>query len=152
MKSLNLPIYDYKLKKSGANNFIFDLVRQKYVLLTPEEWVRQHFVHYLIEYLHYPKSLLSIERGGSYNSLGKRTDIRVYGSNGLPLMLVECKASTVPITAAVLNQALIYNRMLHAPYLVLTNGLAHYCWRVEVETGNQEVFNRIPDYGELVKK
>lgn len=150
MKALNLPVYDYKLKKSGAKTFIFDLVRQKYVVLTPEEWVRQHFINYLIEHLRYPRSLLSVERGGSYNSMAKRTDVRVYGPEGAPLMLVECKSSTVPVTAAILNQALVYNRMLLAPYLVLTNGLEHFCWRVEKEAGSHQVLERIPRYQELV--
>lgn len=149
MEKLNLPFYDCKLKKSGANTLIFDEVRQKYVFLSPEEWVRQHFAHFLMAYLHYPRPLLSLERGTFVNTLAKRTDLVVYGRAGEPLMLVECKAASLPITAAVLNQALIYNRSVGAPYLVLTNGLGHFCWKTSGNLSEAIPLPAIPPYDEL---
>lgn len=151
MKPLNLPVYDYKLRKSGHKTLIYDVIRLKYVVLTPEEWVRQHFLHYLLDYLHYPRSLISIERGTVYNTLQKRTDLRVYGPAGYPLLLVECKATTVPVTAATVNQAIIYNRVIRAPYLALTNGLEHFCWRVDPETEAVYSLDQIPDYKILME-
>jgi hypothetical protein len=149
MLLLNLPAYDYKLKHSGDNTWIFDAIRRKYVTLTPEEWVRQHFIHYLVVHLQYPKSLLAIERGTVYNQLGKRTDICVYSASGRPLMLIECKAASVPISTATVKQASMYNKMLQATYVVITNGLAHYCWQVDFKTAQNRPLTTIPAYSEL---
>lgn len=144
-----MPFYDCKLKKSGANTLIFDPVRQKYVILTPEEWVRQHFLYYLTAYLGYPRSHISIERGTTYNTMAKRTDLRVYGPTGSPLMLVECKASFGKIDEIALNQALVYNRVVKAPFLVLTNGLEHFCWKIDPSSQRWQVLTRIPEYNEI---
>jgi hypothetical protein len=152
MENLNLPSYDYKLKKSGTNTFIFDEVRQKYVFLSPEEWVRQHFAHFLMAYLQYPRPLLSLERGTSVNTLAKRTDLVVYGRAGNPLMLVECKAASIPVSTATLNQALIYNRSIGAPYLVLTNGRAHFCWELANHLSEAVPLPTIPSYGALKQR
>ncbi|PRY07317.1 type I restriction and modification enzyme subunit R-like protein [Pontibacter ummariensis] len=144
MEALNLPPFEYKVTKSGANYLIFDILRRKQVVLTPEEWVRQHFVHYLINTLAYPKSLISIERGTNYNKLQKRTDLCVYNAEGKPHLLVECKASYVPITQEVVRQVSTYNQTLRAPYLVITNGLQHYCWQVNFETRQFQPLQEIP--------
>ena len=144
MEALNLPPFDYKITKSGANYLIFDALRRKNVVLTPEEWVRQHFVHYLIATLGYPKSLLSIERGTSYNTLQKRTDLCVYNQSGKPHLLVECKAAYVPITQDVVKQVSVYNQTLQAKYVVITNGMQHYCWQVDFETRKFEPLQEIP--------
>src|SRR6478735_8545566 len=149
MQALNLPAYNYKLKHSDGNSFIFDPVRKKFVLLTPEEWVRQHFLHYLTNHLAYPKTLISIERGLHYNQLQKRTDLRVYSSEGNPLVLVECKAASVNISAETVKQASVYNQTLRAPYVMLTNGLEHYCWKVEFATSRFEPLLEIPVFGTL---
>ncbi len=149
MQALNLPAYEYKLKHSAGNSFIFDPVRKKFVLLTPEEWVRQHFLHYLTEHLAYPRSLISIERGLQYNRLQKRTDLRVYASTGEPLVLIECKAVSVAISAATVKQAVVYNQTIRAPYIMLTNGQEHYCWKVDFATASYEVLNEIPAFGSL---
>jgi len=146
MLQLNLPAYEYKLKKSADNQLIFDFIRRKYVPLTPEEWVRQHFMNYLVSHLHYPKSLLAVERGTVYNQLAKRTDVCVYGSHGKPLMLVECKAAQVAITAATVKQASVYNQKLRARYVVLTNGLEHFCWEVDFANSQYLPLNQVPDY------
>ena len=149
MQTLNLPAYDCKIKHSDGNSFIFDPLRKKYVLLTPEEWVRQHFLHYLTLHLQYPKSLISVERGMHYNSLQKRTDLRVYSSEGNPLVLIECKASDVKICAETVKQASVYNQTLRAPYVMLTNGLEHYCWKVDFVNARYEALQEIPVFGSL---
>ncbi len=126
---------------------IFDVLRRKYVLLTPEEWVRQHFIHYLVNSLAYPKSLISVERGTTYNKLQKRTDICIYTNTGSPFLLVECKAAHVPITQEVVKQVSTYNQVLQAPYVVITNGLEHYCWEVDFATRKFMPLQDIPKYG-----
>jgi hypothetical protein len=149
MQQLNLPAFDYKLKHSPERSLIFDGIRRKYVALTPEEWVRQHFIHYLITYLQYPKSLLAIERGTTYNQLAKRTDLCVYGTHGRPVMLVECKAAQVPITAATIKQASVYNQNIKARYVVLTNGLLHYCWEVDFANAQYKALQQIPSFPDI---
>ena len=149
MLHLNLPAYEYKLKQSGEQTQIFDLIRRKYVALTPEEWVRQHFINYLTQHLHYPKGLISVERGVAYNTLTKRTDICVYDVNRQPLLLVECKATEVAITAEVIKQVTIYNKTLAARLVVLTNGIDHFCWQILDQSRIQPLTN-IPDYLELI--
>ncbi|MDX5421005.1 MAG: type I restriction enzyme HsdR N-terminal domain-containing protein [Hymenobacteraceae bacterium] len=144
MESLNLPPFDYKIKKNEANPLIFDILRKKYIQLTPEEWVRQHFLHYLINTLGYPKSLISVERGLSYNRLQKRTDLCVYSAEGRPHLLVECKASYVPITQEVVKQVSVYNQTLRARYLVITNGIQHFCWEVDFEKKQFTPLQEIP--------
>ena len=127
MEPLNLPQINCNIRKNGSNVEIFDVIRKKYIVLTPEEWVRQHFIHYLINELNYPKSLFRVESGLSYNKLQKRSDILVYDREMHPLMLVECKSFKVPITQAGFNQIAVYNAKIDARYLVLSNGLKHYC-------------------------
>lgn len=146
MQALDLPPFEHKLTKSGANYLIWDILRRKNVVLTPEEWVRQHVVHYLTEHLGYPRGLLSLERGHAYNQRQKRTDICAFGPAGAPLLLVECKAATVPITAAVAHQAATYNQTIGAPLLLLTNGLQHYCWLVDFEQKRNQRLAEIPTY------
>jgi hypothetical protein len=146
MQALNLPPFAYKLTQSGSNPQIWDILRRKYIVLTPEEWVRQHVVHYLIDHLGYPKGLLSLERGHAYNQRLKRTDLCAFDAAGQPLLLVECKAPAVPITAAVAHQAATYNQTIGAPLLLLTNGLQHYCWRVDFAARTNERLSEIPAY------
>jgi hypothetical protein len=151
MQELNLPPFDYKLTQSGETIYIWDVLRRKQVVLTPEEWVRQHVVHYLINHRGYPKGLLSLERGHRYNQRQKRTDLWALGPDGTPLLLVECKRPTVAITAAVAQQAATYNQTIGAPLLLLTNGLQHFCWRVNFEQRTNEKLSEVPAYGEIMK-
>ncbi|RYU82489.1 type I restriction enzyme HsdR N-terminal domain-containing protein [Hymenobacter persicinus] len=146
MQELNLPPFNYKVTQSGPNPQIWDILRRKYIVLTPEEWVRQHVVHYLIDHLGYPKGLLSLERGHAYNQRQKRTDLCAFDAAGRTLLLVECKAPSVPITAAVAHQAATYNQTIGAPLLLLTNGLQHYCWRVDFAARTNERLSAIPPY------
>ncbi|MBC6989078.1 type I restriction enzyme HsdR N-terminal domain-containing protein [Hymenobacter sp. BT491] len=146
MHVLNLPPFEYKVTQLGPNQLIWDVLRRKNVVLTPEEWVRQHVVHYLADHLSYPKGLLTLERGHAYNQRQKRTDLCAFGPEGKPLLLVECKAPKVPITAAVAHQAATYNQTIGAPFLLLTNGLQHFCWRVDFEQRRNEQLHEIPSY------
>src|SRR5690349_1542646 len=123
MVQLNLPAFEYQLKKEEGKVWIFDNLRKKYLVLTPEEWVRQHFVNYLIQERKYPRALIKLEGGLSYNTLAKRSDIVVFDREGKPWMIVECKAPDVVISDGTLRQASMYNAQLKAKYLAVTNGL-----------------------------
>jgi len=149
MQALDLPPFDHKIRQNSANiPEIWDELRRKYVVLTPEEWVRQHVAQYLLRHLGYPRGLLSLERGHRYNQRQKRTDLVALGPTGRPLLLVECKRPTVAITPAVAQQAATYNQTMRAPLLLLSNGLVHYCWRVDFAAGVNERLADIPTYAE----
>jgi len=151
MQALDLPPFSAKLTQSATNQpLIWDALRRKHVVLTPEEWVRQHVVHYLTDHLGYPRGLLALERGLRYNRRQKRTDLLALDSRGQPLLLVECKAPSVAIDAAVARQATTYNQTVGAPLLLLTNGLVHYCWRVDFATRTNERLADIPAFSEAV--
>jgi hypothetical protein len=130
MESLNLPSFAYKVKEVHGKPHIFDLIRRKYVSLSPEEWVRQHFIHLLINQYSYPKALFAIETGMKYHTLAKRTDIMVLSDTGSPFLLVECKAPFVEIGEVTLAQIGRYNFTLRPAYLAVTNGISHYCFQV----------------------
>ena len=148
MKKLNLPEFPAKVKQAdGGKVLIFDIIRKKYVQLTPEEWVRQNFIYYLVNFLDYPKSLIKVESGLRYNRLLKRSDILVFNRDVEPLLLVECKSSDLKITQDVVDQAAIYNRSLNARYLLVTNGIQHLCWKIS-DDGNQ-LLEEIPRYDDL---
>lgn len=134
MDQLSLPPINAKYKNENDKTFIFDILRKKYLVLTPEEWVRQHFVHLLINNYQYPKTLISCERGLSYNNLQKRTDIVTYDQSGNPFLLVECKAPKVPLSKQTLHQTSTYNSQLKAPYLCISNGINTLCFQINHET------------------
>ncbi len=142
MIALNLPEFEYKIREIEGKLYIFDILRRKYVFLTPEEWVRQHFVHLLINEYQYPKSLLKNEGGLTYNRLTKRTDIVVYDREGKPFMVIECKGANIAISQSTFEQAAQYNHTLKAPYLTVTNGLLYYCVAIDHTTKN---FAFLPD-------
>lgn len=146
MRQLNLPPFDYNLRKADGKTEIYDVVRKKFVYATSEEWVRQHFLHYLINHLNYPKSLIRLESGLTYNRLSKRADIKVYDRNGNPFLLVECKSPDVKLTQSVFNQAACYNYTFKAAYLVATNGLMHYCCQIDHERNDFSFLNKIPSF------
>ena len=133
MYALNLPQFDYKLKRADGKVWIFDSIRKKFIVLTPEEWVRQHFVNYLIAHCGYPRTLVRIEGGLHYNQMQRRSDIVVFDRQGSPWMVVECKAPTEKISATTLGQASAYNSTLKATYLAVTNGRVHFCARIDWE-------------------
>jgi predicted type IV restriction endonuclease len=127
MNQLRLPSFAHKTKKQDGKVLILDLIRKKYVMLTPEEWVRQHFVHYLVNELKYPKSLFKVESGLKFNRIQKRSDILIHDRQGKAWMLIECKSPDIRLTQKAFNQVSVYNMTIGAKYLGVTNGLVHYC-------------------------
>jgi hypothetical protein len=146
MVKLNLPDFEYKLKKADGKVWIFDGIRKKYLVLTPEEWVRQHFIHFLITEKKYPRSLIRVEGGLTYNQLSKRSDIVVFDREGNPWMVVECKSSSLNLSAATLQQASAYNKSMQAKYLAITNGLVHYCASTNWSSGTVNILAELPDF------
>ncbi len=124
---LNLPKFEIQVKEMDKGTCIFDVIRKKYIVLTPEEWVRQHFIHFLINSYKYPKSLMKVESGLKYNNLQKRSDILVYTRKGHPFLIVECKASNVKLDSKVIDQAALYNKSIGADYIIVTNGMNFRC-------------------------
>ena len=149
MQELNLPRYEISVKRNGKRLTIFDFLRRRHVALTPEEWVRQHFVHFLVEHKGYPKGLLANKVELSVGEKSLRCDSILYDSNLKPRMIVEYKAPEVPVTQAVFTQISAYNSVLRADYLVVSNGLAHYCCRMDYERQKAEFLPEIPFYEEL---
>ena len=147
LPQLNLPSFPSKLKEVDGKPYIFDIIRKKFVFLSPEEWVRQHFIHLLIEQYGYPRSLFAVETGIFYNALRKRSDIMVLGANGSPFLLVECKAPGVRIKSNVFDQIARYNFTLKPDFLVVTNGLEHFCFCVRGE-GQIEFLSDLPFYSQ----
>jgi hypothetical protein len=148
---LNLPEYQFNLSRSGTKPLIFDRYRKKYVVLTPEEWVRQNFLMYLTSEKNYPHTLISVEASLDLFKVKKRTDIVVYNRQAEPLLIVECKAPGVEIDTAVFEQVIRYNMALKAKYLILTNGLKHFCCRMNYSENNFHFLNEIPDYKNLLQ-
>ena len=127
MTVLNLPSFDYKIKKEKDRLFIFDIIRKRYIALTPEEWVRQHFVSYLISYKGYPLGLIGNEISLRLNGQNRRCDTVIYDIYGSPLMIIEYKAPHITLNQEVFNQVIRYNIALKVKYLVVSNGINHYC-------------------------
>ena len=150
MTTLNLPLYDVRYKAEGKRMLIFDSVRKKYVALTPEEWVRQHIINYLVTEKKYPVSLISVEMPLKYAGLDKRCDLLVSDRNGQPLMIIECKAPEVTITEKVFEQIAIYNLAIKASFIMVTNGMQHYCLIAATEGSPARFLNEIPEYGDLL--
>jgi hypothetical protein len=146
MVELNLPSFEYRIKKTDGKIFIFDEIRRKYVSLTPEEWVRQHVVNYMIAHLHYPRALIRIEGGTQYNHLKKRTDIVVYTRSGTPWMVVECKAPEHKVGPATLRQVSVYNATLRATHIAVTNGITTICAWVGPDSSTARVLSEFPAY------
>ncbi len=146
MERLNLPTYSFTIKSEAGRQYIFDKIRKKYVVLTPEEWVRQNFTSYLVSEKSYPPSLISIEKQFSYNKLSKRADILIYDRTAHPVMIVECKAPEVGINQQVFDQVALYNLRFAVSYLVLTNGKDHYCCFLDTPKGSYSFLKDIPDY------
>jgi|SRR6056297_759582 len=146
MERLNLPTYSFNIKFKEQRKYIFDFIRKKYVLLTPEEWVRQNFLKYLVEEKKYPASLIAVEKEFKLNTLSKRSDAVVYNQSGQPFLIIECKATNVKIDQKVFEQIARYNMKLNVEYLVVTNGLVHYCCKIDVENQNYYFLKDIPEF------
>ena len=142
--------YEHKIRTTERGKEIFDPVRAKFVILTPEEWVRQNFLRYLIEEKKMPKGLMRVEMFLTLNGMSKRCDIAVYSTDGKPLLAVECKASSVAITQEVFEQLARYNLRLNVPYLAVTNGLQHYFCKLAPDRRSYVFKREIPEYSELI--
>jgi hypothetical protein len=151
MEELNLPAYELKLKVVDGKILVFDMVRKRYVVLTPEERVRQMILAFLIKDKEYPKSLLAVEKKIVLNTLAKRCDIVVYDKQGVALMIVECKAPNIDISQEAFDQVARYNMKLKVKYLVVTNGLKHYCCFIDFEKNNYYFLEEIPGYNTIIK-
>ncbi|MDY3268766.1 MAG: type I restriction enzyme HsdR N-terminal domain-containing protein [Phocaeicola sp.] len=150
MLQLNLPSAALKITRKENRDYIFDTLRKKYVALTPEEWVRQNFVHFLIRYKNYPVGLLANEVQISLNSTRKRCDTVLYNRNLTARMIIEYKAPSVNITQEVFNQITRYNIVLKVDYLIVTNGINHYCCKVDYRNNSYSFLRDIPEYSELI--
>lgn len=150
MYELNLPKYGIKIANENGHQTIFDVLRRKYVALTPEEWVRQHFVHYLIEHKGYPQALMANEIQLAIGNKKLRCDSVLYDRSLKPRMIIEYKAPTVNITQKVFDQITIYNMLLHVDYLVVSNGIKHYCCRMDYDNQKYLFLDDIPNYQEII--
>lgn len=151
MQPLNLPPFEANIKKQNGMVKVLDILRQKFVVLTPEEWVRQHFVHFLIEQKGYSKTLMANEVAVTLNGMSRRCDTVVYRQEGMkPLMIVEYKRPDVEITQRVFEQICRYNMVLEVEWLVVSNGLKHYCCQVDIKNGGYAFMKDIPSYGEIL--
>ncbi|MDE6172075.1 type I restriction enzyme HsdR N-terminal domain-containing protein [uncultured Bacteroides sp.] len=146
MLSLNLPVFEAKVTRKDGKSVIFDVIRRRYVALTPEEWVRQHFVHFLLDYKGYPQALMANEVQLQLNGTKKRCDTVLYRRNLTAQMIVEYKAPDIEITQAVFDQITRYNMVLKVDYLVVSNGIQHYCCRINYENNSYMFLPDIPDY------
>lgn len=149
MLELNLPPFEKKITKKDDKPFILDVIRRQYVALTPEEWVRQHFVHFLIEHKGYPQSLMGNEVQLKLNGMSRRCDTVVYDRSLHPRVIIEYKAPTVNITQKVFDQICRYNMVLQVDYLIVSNGLVHYCCKVDYPTRSYSFLQDIPAYENL---
>ncbi|MGB5818037.1 MAG: type I restriction enzyme HsdR N-terminal domain-containing protein [Saonia sp.] len=146
MQPLNFSAYDFRFKNSKNKVHIFDAIRKKFVVLQPEEWVRQHVVHYLILDKKYPKSLINVEKQLKFNTLTKRYDIVVFNPDGTIEILVECKSPKIKITQGVFDQIARYNMQLNAKYLMVTNGLDHFYCQMDLSKEKYTFLRHIPQF------
>lgn len=150
MEALNLPDFTNQLKSDSAKNIIYDSFRKKHVALTPEEWVRQNFLMFMFTVLNYPAGLLSVEMSIELNKLKRRCDIVAFNHQAQPKLIVECKATSIKINQQTFNQIATYNLKLKVDYLVITNGLEHYCCKMDYKNNTYSYLEKIPKFEELV--
>jgi hypothetical protein len=146
MEELVFPPFDYKIINENGKVAIFDIIRKKHVILTPEEWVRQHLVHYFINELNYPKSLISVEDSLKVNKMQKRSDIIMYNREGQLFMLVECKSAKIKLNQSSMIQLSNYNQKYHSEYLALTNGLQVYVCKMDYVNKKAEYLEQFPPF------
>lgn len=143
---LNLPAFPFKIKQDESQTYIFDRLRKKYLVLTPEEWVRQHLVQFLINQKKYPRALIKLEEGLKLNSLQKRTDIIIYNTSGEKIFLAECKAPSVKISQQTFDQIARYNFIHRVPLLLVSNGISHFCCLINFKESSYQFISEIPEY------
>ena len=146
MVDLNIPEQNIEIKSINSKNYIFDLIRKKHLLLTPEEWVRQNLVSYFINNLHYPKGLIKTESSLKYNNLKKRSDILIYNNDMTHYMIVECKSYKMKLNKSHLNQSAMYNKIYRSRYLMVSNGMEHIVCEYDWENETFKFRNSIPKF------
>jgi len=149
MMKLNLPSFEFRFSEHESGKKIFDVVRKQFVKLTPEEWVRQHMIHYLIEFKAYPEGLMAVEKSIKVDTLVRRPDIVVYNREKKPLLIVELKSIDVNISEDTILQIAMYNKKLKVPFLILSNGISHYCAKFDYFNNKLDFIEEIPDYEQL---
>lgn len=149
MKKLDFPEYDFRIRRAEKGYEIFDVIRKKFVALTPEEWVRQHAVHFLIQEKKVPTGRMNVECSLSMLSMSRRADVVVFDDFGKPVLVVECKAPEVKITQAWFDQIARYNTTFRAPYLFVTNGLSHFFCMIDFDSQSYRFMENIPDYAAM---
>ena len=150
MDRLNFPVYEFRIRQDGTRQSIFDPFRKKYVALSPEEWVRQHLARYLVEEKQVPAGLVSLEAWVKVVNENKRYDLVVFSNKAVPLLVAEVKAPGVKIDRPVIDQAMRYNHSLKAPFILISNGLRHFCFQFDYATRQFELSPSIPSYPELL--
>jgi len=150
LKELSLPSYSYRISGKEGEERIFDPIRRKFVKLTPEEWVRQHFINYLVTYGGYPAGLIGVEVPFKLNSLTKRIDLLIHNRSGNPVMIVECKEPDVKLDEKVFDQIMVYNLRFKVPYLIVTNGIQNFAYRMDFINNSRQPMEIIPQYSELI--
>lgn len=143
---LNLPPAELRLEQKEGELFVFDIIRKKMIFLTPEEWVRQHFLHLMINHLSYPKSLIKVESGLKYNKKEKRSDLLIYNRSEKVFMLIECKSYKIEMGKSTLHQLATYNKVLDADYIAITNGMQHFCWQKKEDRNNYDPLKDFPSF------
>ena len=146
MVDLNIPEQNIEIKSINSKNYIFDLIRKKHLVLTPEEWVRQNLVSYFINDLYYPKGLIKTESSLKYNNLKKRSDILIYNNDMTHYMIVECKSYKMKLNKSHLNQSAIYNKIYRSRYLMVSNGMEHIVCEYDWENETFKFRNSIPEF------
>lgn len=146
MSKLIFPPFEYKTKQIDGKTAIFDIIRKKYIIVTPEELVRQHLVHYLINQMKYPKSLISVEDGMKVNKMIKRSDLVVYNQSGHIFLAIECKSAKVKLTQKSMDQLSVYNQHYKASFLALTNGLDVYICKIDYDNKKIDFLDNFPKF------
>ena len=146
MQNLNLPEYSFRTKTEGDKNFIFDSIRKKYVVLTPEEWVRQNFIQYLKVEKKYPETLMAVEKQLIINQNQRRFDLLIYNRNGQPFLIAEFKAPSVKITQDAFDQVVRYNMELKVDRVIVSNGLQHFACAIDYEKNSYSYLKEIPEF------
>jgi hypothetical protein len=145
MLSIHYPEPDFRIKSEGGQQYIFDALRKKWILLTPEEWVRQNFIQYLVRVMNYPAALIAVEKEIWLGEMKKRFDILIYNNEHQPWMLIECKSADITLTEDTLQQVLRYNMTVPVPYIIITNGNSNHGWKKE--PNELRLINELPAHG-----
>jgi hypothetical protein len=149
LTKLNLPSYSFRTRQEADKTYIFDEIRKKYLLLTPEEWVRQNFIRYLTGEKNFPAALMIIERGLKVNGNPFRADLLICDRMGAPLLVVEFKAPAIRISQAAFDQIARYNMRYRVPYLIVSNGLSHFCCKIDFLSESYMFLNKVPDFKDI---